>query len=103
MYATGELKDFTLEITVSGKDIMHHIAELYLEMRHRPITGYLIVSMFLLRIITILLVRIMTLLMTTSTTMCTWTRNIFGNNHHMQVRFLTTLAVYSTYIHTYCT
>ena len=24
MYATGELKDFTLEITVSGKDIMKY-------------------------------------------------------------------------------
>ena len=98
MYATGELKGCTLEITLP-----HHIAELYFEMGHCPITGNFIISMFLFRIIAILFVRVVAHMMTTVTTMRTRTRDVLRNNHHVQVSFLATLTVHFTYIHAYRT
>lgn len=72
-------------------------------MGHYPITGNFIISMFLFRIIAILFVRIVAHMMTAVTTMRTRTRDVLGDNHHIQVSFLTTLTVHFTYIHAYRT
>lgn len=71
-------------------------------MRGSPISGHLIKRMFLLRVITIFLVSVMTR-MTTSTPMLTRARDISRNNHHVQIRFLTTMTVHLSYIHSYRT
>lgn len=57
--------------------------------------------MILFRVIAILFVRIVARMMTAVTAMRTRTRDVLGNNHHVQVSFLATLTVHFTYIHSY--